>query len=411
MQNKLKFSVSLSKKTRANILTGCVVALVYVLLQNFGAVRTFLADMYGIISPFIGGLALAFLLNLIMSGLERLLLHRLKHKKLMRAISLSLSLIIGLLVIAGLLFALIPQLITSLSSLVVKVQDYLVNSEAEIRAFAGSFDFGPPIVDLLYGSWGNAFSTLSDWTKDIAPGLLNTTVKFGSGIVRGIISLFIAIYVLVDKERLAHHAKLVLRAFASPKAYDGLLSAARRANRIFGGFITGKLLDSLIIGILCFIGMLIFQIPNALLISVIVGVTNIIPNFGPFIGAIPSILIIMIDSPIKALYFTIFILVLQQIDGNLLGPLILGDSTGLSALWVLIAICFFGALWGLVGMLVGVPLVAICYVFAAEYIAARLEKKGYDLSNNPLPARPAPVSDGASGAGTSDSTAEDDRQV
>ncbi len=385
MKKNSPFSELRVHRTRANILTGCIVALVYVLLQHFADIRRFLGGFFELISPFVSGLVLAYLLNLILSGLERLFLHRIGNKKLMRTLSLILTVVLAVLLIAGLLFAIIPQLIKSISTLVAEVQAYLISSEPEIREFASHFEIGESIVNLVYGSWSNALSTISNWVKDIAPDLLNTTVRFGSGLVRGFISLFIAIYVLADKERLLRHARLVLRAFASGAVYNRVNHAAKRVNHLFSSFIAGKLLDSLIIGILCFIGMMIFRMPNALLISVIVGVTNVIPTFGPFIGAIPSIFIILIDSPVKALYFAIFILVLQQVDGNLIGPLILGDTTGLSALWVLVAICFFGSLWGVVGMLVGVPIVAICYEFFAEYVAARLARKGYGLDNEPIP--------------------------
>ncbi len=385
-----KSHLALSRRTRANILTGCVIVAVYLLLQNLPAVRTFISQVYALISPFVGGLVIAYLLGMLMSGLEKLFLHRIKHKKLMRTISLLLSFLIALLVIAGLLFAIIPAFVKSVSSLIVKAEVVLSSSEGVIREYASHFGIDSRIVDAVFGQWDDVIGMLTDWSKQSWPDLLSTTINIGStigsGIVKGIISIFIAIYVLADKERLGHHAKLILRALTpSSESYDLPRSLLHRSHRISSGFISGKLLDSLIIGILCFIGMLILRLPNALLISGIVGVTNIIPTFGPIIGAIPSAFFILIESPIKALYFLIFILVLQQLDGNVIGPRILGDSTGLSALWVLVAICFFGSLWGVVGMLVGVPIVAILYVFVAEAVQANLFKKGYGLDNLPLP--------------------------
>lgn len=384
-----KTRLTLSRRTRANILTGCVLVAVYLLLQNLPAVRDFIGKAYGLVSPFVGGLVIAYLIGLLMAGLEKLFLHRIKHKKLMRTLSLLLSFLIALLVIAGLLFAIIPSFVKSISSLIVKAEAFLTESEGAIREYASRFGIDPRIIDAVFGQWGEAIGMLTDWSKQAWPDLLNTTINIGStignGIFNGIISIFIAIYVLADKERLGHHAKLLIRALTpSEEKYDLTISVLHRSHKIFSGFISGKLLDSLIIGILCFIGMVILRLPNALLISGIVGVTNIIPTFGPIIGAIPSAFFILIESPIKALYFLIFILVLQQLDGNVIGPRILGESTGLSALWVLVAICFFGSLWGVVGMLVGVPVGAIIYTFVGEAVRANLFKKGFGLDNRPL---------------------------
>ena len=164
-----------------------------------------------------------------------------------------------------------------------------------------------------------------------------------------------------------------------------VLEVCYHANRVFGGFIIGKIIDSSIIGVLCFVCMTLLRLPFAVLISVIVGVTNIIPFFGPFIGAVPSILILLIVDPIAALKFAVFVLLLQQFDGNILGPKILGDSTGLSALWVLVAIIVSGGLFGFAGMVVGVPVFAVLYALASSFFARRLREKGIDEEGNPLP--------------------------
>jgi len=159
-----------------------------------------------------------------------------------------------------------------------------------------------------------------------------------------------------------------------------LISITHTSNRIFTGFISGKILDSLIIGVLCFIGMSIFNLPMAMLVSVIVGVTNVIPYFGPFIGAIPGALIVFLVDPIKAFWFMLFILALQQFDGNILGPYILGDSIGLPAFWVIFAILVFGSIFGVLGMFIGVPTFAVIYSIIKMWIESRLEKKGMPLS-------------------------------
>ncbi|MEG2525459.1 MAG: AI-2E family transporter, partial [Oscillospiraceae bacterium] len=323
-----------TRRVQANILTGIIIALSYVLLQNFSSVRLFLGKFYAIISPIVAGLILAYLLNMIMAPLEKNVLKFVKKSSIKRALSLSLTVIIALVIIAGMLFAIIPQTITSVGSLFVSVQRFLADNKTELMQLAARFNL-EEIANIIYGSWNDIFELAKDWGVTALPGVLSATKRVGNGFFNGVMALFIAIYLLADKERLCRHSRIVVRALASDSVYDRTMLAASRSHHIFSGFISGKLLDSLIVGVICFIVMIIFNWPFAVLISVVIGVTNIIPTFGPFIGAIPSMLIIAIENPIQAVYFAIFIFILQQIDGNLLGPLILGDSTGLSAFWVM----------------------------------------------------------------------------
>ena len=190
-----------------------------------------------------------------------------------------------------------------------------------------------------------------------------------------VIGIFAAAYLMGNRKKFAAQGKKLIYSFVKVPVANGILDEINYINRVFGGFIDGKLLDSLIIGILCFIIMNFLNMPYSMLISVIVGVTNIIPFFGPFIGAIPSALIILTDSPIKCVYFLILILVLQQFDGNFLGPKILGDSTGLSSFWVLFSILLFGGLMGFVGMVIGVPTFAVIYDLIKKYSNWMLRKK------------------------------------
>ena len=190
------------------------------------------------------------------------------------------------------------------------------------------------------------------------------------------IGLIIALYLLLSKELFAGQGKKIIYALFEEETANAAIRNVRFVHRTFGGFISGKLVDSLIIGMLCFIGMTLLNLPYPLLISLIIGVTNIIPFFGPFIGAIPSILLILLVNPMQALYFAIFVFALQQFDGNILGPKILGDKTGLSSFWVIFAITLFGGYWGFIGMAIGVPLFAVLYAAWKGFIARSLNKKG-----------------------------------
>ena len=179
---------------------------------------------------------------------------------------------------------------------------------------------------------------------------------------------------LASRKRFVQQGKMVLYSVVKPRWASLITEEVKYADRMFGGFINGKILDSAIIGLLCYIGCLIFKFPSALLVSVIIGVTNVIPFFGPFIGAIPATLLILIQNPIKALWFVLFVLVLQQLDGNIIGPKILGNTTGLSSFWVLFAILLFGGLWGFVGMIVGVPLFAVIYDVIKKLVIHGLQR-------------------------------------
>jgi len=189
-----------------------------------------------------------------------------------------------------------------------------------------------------------------------------------------LIGVIVAVYLLANRKTFKRQAGMLLRSVFKPKWADAISEEMAFVDRLFGGFISGKILDSAIIGVLCYIGCSIFQFPNALLVAAIVGVTNVIPFFGPFIGAIPSALLIFLEDPIKGLWFVLFVFLLQQLDGNVIGPKILGDKTGLSSFWVLFSIVLFGGLWGLAGMIIGVPLMAVIYDLVKKFVYFQMNK-------------------------------------
>ena len=290
---------------------------------------------------------------------------------------------------AGLLAALLlglvlPQMVQSVMALVKNVQGYLRNLNDLATLLTDKLHIDEAIVTQLGVTYRELVQKMTAAIAAAAPSLLNLPVAIGSGVVTALTALISSIYMLAGKDKLVFQLKKVLfAALPTPKARR-ILTVAGHANEVFAGFITGKLVDSAIIGVLCFIFMMIFQIPMPLLISVVVGVTNVIPFFGPFIGAIPSIMILLIVNPLSALWFTILVILLQQFDGNILGPKILGDSTGLSAIWVLVAIIVGGGLFGFTGMLLGVPTFAVLYSLSSDVVAAKLKARGIDAAGNPL---------------------------
>ena len=211
-------------------------------------------------------------------------------------------------------------------------------------------------------------------------GFLSGSVRTVVGLAMDLlVGLIVSVYLLATKERLAAHGRKMVCSLLSPRKTVWFFRGLRKVDDIFAGFVRGKLLDSLIIGILCFIGCSILDFPYTPLVSVIVGVTNVIPFFGPFLGAIPSTFLILLASPMKAVYFVIFVLALQQLDGNVIGPKILGDKTGLSSLWVIIAILVGGSFFGLAGMFFGVPVCACLYSLVTFIVEARLKKKALPI--------------------------------
>lgn len=368
----------------------CSIALYFVLNKPeiFGK---FFGELIAIFKPFIYGLVMAYLLvpvfNFCYQTLEPWIGKHMKNRRqasrIAKALSTSFSILFLVLIVVALISMVLPQLVTSIMGLVdtlpvsirkvsVWLQDILANNP-EIETTAMQF-------------YQEGIDTLTMWVKtDMLPQLnsimngLWGTVTFLKNVLIG---LFVCIYMLNSKELFAAQAKkLTYSLFQVPKA-NLIISNVRFVHRVFGGFINGKLLDSLIIGIICFFVMTLLGLPYAMLISVVIGVTNIIPFFGPFIGAVPSTLLILLVNPMQALYFLIFILILQQFDGNILGPKILGDSTGLSSFWVMFAILVFGGLLGFTGMVIGVPIFAVLYSLIAALINRSLNKKALSENTN-----------------------------
>ena len=371
----------LNARTLSNLFVVLVGIVFYLVISHFDVVRSSVAGFLHILTPFIIGFSLAYLLNLPMRFFERRVFYRLRAK---RTLSILVVYLLAGLLAALLLGLVLPQMVQSVMTLVKNVQGYPRNLNDLATLLTDKLHIDEAIVTQLGVTYRELVQKMTAAIAAAAPSLLNLPVAIGSGVVTALTALISSIYMLAGKDKLVFQLKKVLfAALPTPKARR-ILTVAGHANEVFAGFITGKLVDSAIIGVLCFIFMMIFQIPMPLLISVVVGVTNVIPFFGPFIGAIPSIMILLIVNPLSALWFTILVILLQQFDGNILGPKILGDSTGLSAIWVLVAIIVGGGLFGFTGMLLGVPTFAVLYSLSSDVVAAKLKARGIDAAGNPL---------------------------
>ena len=354
----------------------------FFLIYRFDGFGDAISTLTGILMPFIYGAVIAYLLKPVCNTIEAFLRRFIpeKMKGLINALSVTFTILFGLLLIYALCMMIIPQLITSVTTLYYTAQANIT----KFMYWANHLEFiekNEQIMELLNSAYAALNTNLDTWIKNtLLPSMQNILSGAALGVLNVvvvlknlIIGIIVAVYMLASRKRFVQQGKMVLYSVVKPRWASLITEEVKYADRMFGGFINGKILDSAIIGLLCYIGCLIFKFPSALLVSVLIGVTNVIPFFGPFIGAIPATLLILIQNPIKALWFVLFVLVLQQVDGNIIGPKILGNTTGLSSFWVLFAILLFGGLWGFVGMIVGVPLFAVIYDVIKKLVFHGLE--------------------------------------
>lgn len=339
-------------------------------LYRFDSLGSAISTLTDILMPFIYGCVIAYLLkpvcNIVEDFLRRFIPE--KYKGMINALSIIATLLFGLLIIYALVMMIVPQLITSITSLYYTMQQKLPQFVAWVNDQSALVN-NELVMDTVNKAYQAITVDLDKWVKNtLLPSMQNIVSGVGIGVLNVVtvlknllIGVIVAIYLLASRKRFAKQGELIIYSVFKPRWATLIIDELKYADKTFGGFINGKIVDSAIIGVLCYICCVLFRFPSALLVSVIVGVTNVIPFFGPFIGAIPSALLILIQDPIKAIWFLLFILVLQQLDGNVIGPAILGDSTGLSSFWVLFSILLFGGMWGFVGMIVGVPLWAVIY--------------------------------------------------
>ena len=332
--------------------------------------------------PFILGCVMAYLIYPLSQGITAYLdkLTSDKYKKATLSIGIFSGLIIFGVLIYLVLWMLLPQLVESISSIIAGMPVMVENLSNWIATILKDNPSLQKTVDLTLETSSLEFQ---NWlTKTIIPKAQEIITQLSASVLSVfwflfdfVIGIIVCIYVLSSADKLKRQAKMIVSAIAPKKYVDTIFEITYEMDQCFGGFIRGKLVDSLIIGILCFICISIMDMPYPVLVSTIVGVTNIIPFFGPFIGAIPGIILILTVNPIQALYFGIFIFILQQFDGNILGPAILGQSTGLGSVWVLFSILIFGDLFGFVGMVIGVPTFAVIYYLLSKYVFKRLAQR------------------------------------
>ncbi len=352
-------------------LTILALILVTLSLVYFSSIKKFFDSYRSVFSPIIVGIVFAVLFSPIVNFWERKVLRfKSTHKYLnvlKRFFSIFLTLIVALALITAIVVLVVPTVYNNYEDFEGKLTSYVEQARSFIDGFISSSSLSEYLTNYL-DQFSSSFNTVVDF-------LINYLGRFVVSLKNGFIGIFIGIYFLASKEHLAAQIKKILYSIFNRRFYLNLVNCARYTNRSFSGFLVGKTLDSIIIGVISFILFFIFRIPYATLLSVIVTITNIIPVFGPIIGAVPCAFIVFLTNPSKLIWLIVIILVVQTLDGNVIGPKILGNSTGISALWVLLAIVVFGGFFGVAGMIIGVPITAVIYTFASESVRNRLIRK------------------------------------
>ncbi len=391
MEEKKRIKNPYVKSMLAEAGAFCIAILFFFLIYKASGIRGSINKLISIMRPVVIGFIIAYLLMPVCRRLEKWFdrLFGGKYGKLNKLLSVVFSMIFGLLIVYFIIIMIAPQMYYSLVTLSNTVPD---KAQALVERAETLMKDNPEALEYLESFTGSLSEGFSGWLKNtILPKMTNLIGSVGTGVLSVVISIkdtiigiVVSVYALFARRNVARRARMILNAVLPPKWADIISEEFRFADRMFSGFMSGKLVDSAIIGVICYIFCLIAKMPSALLVSAVIGMTNIIPVFGPYFGAVPMALLILIEDPPKCLIFIIFIIVLQQVDGNIIGPKILGNSTGLSGFSVLIAIILFGGIFGFIGLIIGVPLYAVIYDIMKKLVYLGLKKNGREYLAEPL---------------------------
>ena len=362
----------------------CVVAACiafYLLLNNLNYFVGGIGKFINILSPFAGGVVIAYILDPVV----KLFYHKLfKEKKGIRWLAILLAYLAAILLIVLLAWLVIPQIVNSIVMLFTNFPSYIQGIQDVLTMIQERFGVDLSQATKMLDDSEAMVKEVYSLASSAMPQIVASLGSVASNFVSTFTSLAASIYMLADKKHLLHQLRTLAHAFLPEKVAENTLRICHYANVNFTSFFIGKIIDSAIIGVITFVAMTILRLDFAVLISVFIGITNIIPVFGPFIGAIPSIFILLLVNPIQAAIFCVLILIIQQLDGNFIGPKILGSSIGISALWILFSIVVGGDLFGIVGMVVGVPVFATLYGLAQEFVHYLLDRRGIDSEGKPV---------------------------
>ena len=357
--------------------------LLFFLLQNIGRIFNLADGMMGLLSPIVIGFFIAFILNIPMRAIERGLVNRFLVRKELPSLRRTISILLTLLVVI-LLFTVIvryvgPQLTDSVMLLGRQMPGYMNEVQKWVTDISQNVELPAEVATKLTTYFNDALQWLLNFLTALVPKLIGGVVGFASSLINVFMGLVFALYMLFNKEKMVRGVKKLTAALLPENIFRKVHDVAALTNNTFNGYFTGQLTEAFVLGGLCFLGMSIFRFPYAPLISVIVGVTALIPILGAYLGAIPSAFLILIESPIKALWFVIFIVCLQQLEGSLIYPRIVGSSIGLTGFWVMAALIVGGGIAGIPGVIIGVPACSVLYTLTSKKTNEVLKKKQLDI--------------------------------
>ena len=375
--------MELNKKNIKKILWIITFAIVlFSILQNMEKVSSVVRIAVGLLSPLLIGLCIAFVFNVPMRFIEAHLLRNRKKfripSKLKRPLSITLTLLFVTGVISIVVFLLLPELINTFGMLKNMLPIFIEDTQTWAMQFSDEF---PEITTWIMNielDWNKITSFIQNGATNVISSTFNAAASVVNGTINFFLGLIFAFYLLSQKEKLMVQAKRFLYAFFPEKKMDSILRVGSLANKTFSNFISGQCTEAVILGVLCFIGMSVFRFPYALMISVLVGFMSLIPIFGAFIGVAIGAFLILMVSPLKALWFVVFFIVLQQVEGNLIYPRVVGNSIGLPAIWVLVAVIVGGSAMGILGMILFIPLCSVLYALLREAVPKKLSEKGLE---------------------------------
>ncbi|VYT90795.1 pheromone autoinducer 2 transporter [Clostridium paraputrificum] len=369
-------------KFKSNLLLATYVVVLAFIFINIKSVGNVFGSTMTMLKPFLIAICIAFVLNIPMKFYEEKVLDKvIKQPKKRRPFAIILTIITIIAIIVGLVLFIIPQLVESGSTLVKNIPDYVKTLEMFMAEHFSKTEVFDELWNQVLSMGENIIKVVGQVTGSLVSQVVDITVGVTSTIINFFMGTLIAIYILLSKEKLGIQAKKMLYAFFDRGKADKVMEVASISNNKFSKFITGQCIEAVILGGLCFIGMTIFSMPYALLVSTIIGVTALVPIFGALIGTIPAAFIIFMVEPMTAVWFIILIVVIQQIEGNLIYPMVVGNSIGLSAIWVLLAITVGGSTFGILGILIGIPLFGVLYTLLSTITNSKLKEKNIKVED------------------------------
>ena len=387
MKNRWREHIDLSKVLSLSLAL-CIAILFYFLMLNFSRLLAVIGGVFGLFAPFIYGAVIAYLLEPVCAFFEKKLFGKMKKRALAQTLSVIVTLVLAFCLLGLMLVTVVPQLVNSVSLLISNSDVYYGKAMSFFEGLESRYPYIEVEYEKLVGSWAELLSTAVTWVQNNISRILDASIRAGSDLVSLALALIFSIYIMLAKAGILEKTGRFVRACVSDARYERLAAFLRRCNEVFRGFISGSLLDTLIVGVINLIVMLILDMPYAALISVIVALTNLIPTFGPIIGAAASVLLLALADPVSVLWFLILTVALQGCDAYLIRPLLMKGSTGLGALGVLLAIIVGGKLFGILGMLLAIPVVAIISELTSAWVSRVLSARSAAKKPEDAPAEP-----------------------